>query len=294
MIAQVRRFNRTIAARIGALDDRFLGRNRPMGESRLLWEIGSDGVEVRVLRARLQLDSGYVSRVLASLQRQKLIAVRVSRGDRRVRRVTLTAAGRAEHAELDRRSDAVAQGMLAPLSERQRATLVAAMTDVERLLQASMVRFTTEDPAAADSHWCLQQYFTELDRRFDRGFDPALSLSAAAHELVRPAGALVIARVADRPIGCGAIKFHGSGAAELKRMWIAPDARGLGVGRRLLQELERQAGAGGATVVRLETNRALAEAIAMYRASGYVEVAPFNDEPYAHHWFEKRLSESSG
>ena len=72
-------------------------------------------------------------------------------------------------------------------------------------------------------------------------------------------------------------------------MWVAPDARGLGLGRRLLLELERHARAAGAKVVRLETNQTLEEAIHLYRSSGYREVAAFNDEPYAHHWFEKRL-----
>ena len=72
-------------------------------------------------------------------------------------------------------------------------------------------------------------------------------------------------------------------------MWIAPAARGLGVGRRLLGELERYAREAGATVIRLETNRALSEAIVLYRRAGYVEVDAFNDEPYAHHWFEKHL-----
>ena len=73
-------------------------------------------------------------------------------------------------------------------------------------------------------------------------------------------------------------------------MWVAPEARGLGLGRRLLQELERHARDRGATVLRLETNETLREAIALYRGSGYGEVAAFNDEPYAHHWFEKHLS----
>jgi ribosomal protein S18 acetylase RimI-like enzyme len=72
-------------------------------------------------------------------------------------------------------------------------------------------------------------------------------------------------------------------------MWVAPSARGLGVGRRLLSELEREAARHAIRIVRLETNQSLTEAIALYRSSGYVEVAPFNDEPYAHHWFEKRL-----
>ena len=73
-------------------------------------------------------------------------------------------------------------------------------------------------------------------------------------------------------------------------MWIEPVARGIGLGRRLLEELERHAREAGVAVLRLETNRALREAIALYERSGYVEVAAFNDEPYADHWFEKRLA----
>src|SRR5580658_1761440 len=134
-IQQIRRFNRTFTQGIGALDDRFLGRARPLGEARLLWEIGPDGTEVRALRGRLSLDSGYVSRLLRSLQRQRLARVRVDAADRRVRRAYLTNAGLAERAELDRRSNDVALRILEPLSERQRETLVAAMTEVERLLQ---------------------------------------------------------------------------------------------------------------------------------------------------------------
>jgi ribosomal protein S18 acetylase RimI-like enzyme len=99
----------------------------------------------------------------------------------------------------------------------------------------------------------------------------------------------VIARLRDRPIGCGALKLHGRAPAEVKRMWIATAARGLGLGRRLLDELERYARAAGVTVLRLETNRTLSEAIALYRKSGYREANAFNDEPYADYWFEKQL-----
>jgi ribosomal protein S18 acetylase RimI-like enzyme len=73
-------------------------------------------------------------------------------------------------------------------------------------------------------------------------------------------------------------------------MWVAATARGLGVGRRLLSELEDRARERGTTHVRLETNKTLKEAGGLYRSAGYDEVAAFNDEPYAHHWFEKRLS----
>jgi DNA-binding MarR family transcriptional regulator/GNAT superfamily N-acetyltransferase len=288
-IEQVRRFNRAVGERIGAIDDHFLGRGRPMGESRLLWEIGPAGADVRALRNRMRLDSGYLSRALRSLEREGLIRVKTSHPDRRVRRATLTKKGIAEKAELDRRSDALAASILKPLAIEQRASLLDAMSRVERLLYASLVEFAIEPPTTADAKWCLRQYFAELNTRFDGGFDPFRSISADADDLTRPAGALVLARLRSRPVACGALKFHGNEPAELKRMWVEPSARGFGLGARLLRELERLARLSGARVVRLETNRALREAIALYRRSGYVEVAPFNDEPYAHHWFEKRL-----
>jgi ribosomal protein S18 acetylase RimI-like enzyme len=92
------------------------------------------------------------------------------------------------------------------------------------------------------------------------------------------------------PAGCGALKFRPGASAEVKRMWVSPAVRGLGLGRRLLAELETQAAAYGVRVLRLETNQALAEAVALYRSAGYREVPAFSDEPYAHHWFEKAMS----
>ena len=289
-VEQIRSFNRTLTERVGALDSRFLGRDRPIGEARILWEIGVEGVEIRDLRGRLGLDSGYVSRVLRSLERQGFAVTEVSPDDRRVRRVRLTEAGLAERAELDRRSDDLAMSFLEPLTDSQRAKLVVAMEEVERLLSASIVSIAVEAPTTPDARWCIEQYFAELNARFEAGFDPSLSISADAHELTPPAGALMIARLHQKPIGCGALKFHADTPAELKRMWVAPSARGLGVGRRLLHELEQQARASGVDVIRLETNRALSEAIELYRRNGYHEVEAFNDEPYAHYWFEKHLS----
>lgn len=289
-VEQVRSFHRTVAESIGAIGERFLGRARPMGESRLLWEIGREGIEVRALRRRLELDSGYVSRTLRSLERQGLVVVRANPKDRRVRRAELTRAGRRERHHLDRRSDELAAGILETLDERQRATLVGAMGEVERLLKASFVRFAIDDAGSAEAAWCLKQYFDELGGRFEEGFDPARSISADARELTPPAGCWMLARLHETPVGCGALKFHGKSPAELKRMWVSPSVRGLGIGRRLLEELEQQARKAGASLVRLETNRSLKEAIALYRRAGYVEVGAFNAEPYAHHWFEKRLS----
>lgn len=288
-ILQIRSFNRVVAESIGAIDDQFLGRGRPMGESRLLWEIGADGADVRALRARLNLDSGYLSRTLASLERQKLVAIVTHPDDRRVRRAGLTQAGLKERAELERLSDTVASRALEPLGDEQRRKLVAAMAEVERLLQPSLVQFAQEEPDSDDARRCFEQYFGELDKRFEAGFDPSVSLSADADELRAPEGALIVARLHGNPIGCVALKFHKKAPAELKRMWVSPSARGLGVGRRLIVEAEKHARQSKARVIRLETNRTLREAIALYRQSGYVEVDAFNAEPYAHHWFEKQL-----
>lgn len=288
-VAQVRRFSRTVTQHIGALDDRFLERDRPLGESRVLWEIGADGCDVRRLRSRLDLDSGYLSRVLRSLERAGLVVVEPSERDGRVRRARLTRAGLDERDVLERRSDDLARSMLAGLDEPRRARLVAAMGEVERLLTASSVEVVIVDPADPSARHCIAAYVAELDRRFDAGFDPAGSISADDDELRPPAGLLLVASVLDEPVGCGALKLHGDAPAEIKRMWVDPTVRGLGVGRRLLQALEAEAVRLGVTTVRLETNRSLTEAIAMYRAAGYTEVPAFNDERYAHHWFERRL-----
>ncbi len=248
MISHVRRFNRTVTQRVGALSDRFLARDRSLGEARLLWEIGAQGRDVRSLRAQLELDSGYVSRLLRSLEAAGLVRVGPTKSDKRVRVARLTRAGLAE-----------------------RAVLAAT------------------DPAQPQARHCMREYFAELDRRFDTGFDPSISISAEDDELRPPAGLFLIATLEGKPIGSGALKFHEDGPTEIKRMWVAESARGLGLGRRLLTELEKHAANNGALVVRLETNKSLVEAISLYRSASYVEVAPFNDEPYAHHWFEKRL-----
>jgi DNA-binding MarR family transcriptional regulator/GNAT superfamily N-acetyltransferase len=288
-VAQVRRFNRTVTQRAGALDDRFLAHGRPLAEARLLWEIGPGGCEVRALRARLGLDSGHASRLLRALEADGLVEVVPSAADRRVRTATLTAAGLAERALLDERSDELARSFLEPLTGAQRERLVAAMAVVDRLLTAAAVQVRTVDPEHPDARQCFRAYFGELDRRSDEGFDPAAGIPAEPHELRPPAGQLLVAYLRAEAVGCGAVKHHRGAPSEIKRMWVAETVRGLGIGRRLLGELEACAARSGAHAVRLETNRALVEAIALYRSAGYREVPAFNDEPFAHHWFEKAL-----
>jgi DNA-binding MarR family transcriptional regulator/GNAT superfamily N-acetyltransferase len=289
MVDQVRRFNRTVTERVGALNYRFLGLGRPLGEARLLWEIGLDGREVRLLRSRLGLDSGYLSRLLRSLEAAGLIKVAASLDDRRIRVARLTDAGRRERAALDERSDELARSLLAPLSSHQRGRLVAAMRELELLLTSGSVAITAVDPEHPDARYCLAEYVAELNRRSERGFDPSVGATVRPHEVRPPAGQFFVAYLHGEPIGCGAVKHHADAPAEIKRMWIAATARGLGLGRRLLEKLEACALASGARVARIETSAVLTEALALYRSAGWVEVPAFNAEPFADNWFEKVL-----
>ena len=289
-IDRVRRFNRTVTARVGVLHDHYLGRDRPVGEARLLWEIGDRGQDVRRLRERLGLDSGYASRLLRSLEGDGLVTVEPQPRDRRVRTVRLTDAGRAERAALDARSDELAGSLLEPLNTAQRARLVAAMAEVDRLLTAATVTLDPVDPDRPDARDCLRSYVTELGERFESGFDPARSLLPDAGELRPPHGLFLVARLHGEPVGCAGLKLPAGAPAEIKRMWVDPRTRGLGLGRRFLAELEMRAAGHGCRVLRLDTNKALTAAIGLYHSCGFQEVPAFNDEPYAHHWFEKRIA----
>jgi DNA-binding MarR family transcriptional regulator len=175
----VRSFNRLVTERVGALNDHYLARDRPLGEARLLWEIGPDGCDVRLLRSRLGLDSGYVSRLLRSLESAGLVVVEPSVSDKRVRRARLTPAGAAERGLLDGRSNELARSFLDPLSAARRDRLVTAMREVELLLTAGLVEIRVADPAEPVAEHCLREYFAELDRRFEDGFDPGSSISPA-------------------------------------------------------------------------------------------------------------------
>ncbi|MEN8144539.1 MAG: helix-turn-helix domain-containing GNAT family N-acetyltransferase [Gemmatimonadota bacterium] len=289
-IPTVRSFSRAVTLRVGGFTDRFLGRDRPLGEARLIFEIGRQGTDVRELRARLELDSGHLSRLLRSLEKQGLVAVTALESDRRVRQACLTRDGEKELAELNRRGDQFAQSMLDPLSGPERERIVEAMSEVERLLDLSFTRITVEDPSGYEARWCLARYCAELEERFEEGFDATKSITADSRDLKPPRGAFLVARLDGRPVGCGAVKGLSPGVGSIKRMWVSPAVRGIGIGRRLLQQLENEAAKLGFGLLRLETNKNLDEARKLYRRNGYQEVGAFNDDPYADHWFEKNLA----
>jgi DNA-binding MarR family transcriptional regulator/N-acetylglutamate synthase-like GNAT family acetyltransferase len=280
-IARVRSFNRLVTRQVGALSDRYLGR-LPLGEARVLFEIGSAGSATpRDVRTRLGLDSGYLSRVLGSLKRHGFVEETPDPRDRRTKRLRLTAAGHAEQRKMDEASDALAAATLDPLSDEQRERLLSAENEVRRLLALSMFTVGLEDPASSDARWCLDHYYDELDERFEEGF------AAPGPEEV---SAFVVARIGGEPAGCGALKTLEPGIGEIARVWVDRPHRGLGLGPRLLAALEEQAVRLGHRRLRLDTNRALDEAKAMYRSRGYAEIERYNDNPYANHWFEKVLA----
>lgn len=290
LIEQVRRFNRTVTQRVGALDTSYLAQGRPLGEARLLFEIGSAGpLDARALRRRLGLDSGYLSRLLRALERQKLIEVNALAEDRRVRQVSLTPAGQEAFETYERLSDDLARSMLGPLSDSQRQRLAAAMAETERLLRAAAIEIAQEPADSPDARWCLQHYYAELARRFDGGFDTGLGNAAGDAEMKPPHGFFLVARQNGEPVGCGAVKTLAPGIGEIKRVWIADEVRGLGLASCILGQLEALAARAGLSTLRLDTNRALTEAHALYSKLGYRDIARYNDNPYAHRWFEKRL-----
>ena len=286
--ATVRRFNRAYTQRIGALEDLFLGTGLALGAARLLFEIGSEPGTVRALRARLGLDSGYTSRLLRQLEGEGLVEVVPDPADRRRRLAKLTAKGRRRWDVLEARSQARALALLDPLAERQRARLVAALAEADLLVRAATVTIEDAHPASATAREAMGRYFAELGERFGFG---ARKLDAADAAALQPPGGVFVLAVSDGgPVACGGLQTIEPGVAEIKRMWVHGPWRGAGLGSRLLRHLEDRARQLGHLTIRLDTNRALTEAMAMYLGAGYRPIERYNDNQYATHFFEKPLT----
>ncbi len=287
-IPRIRRFNRAVTARTGALDDRFLGRGRPLGPARVLWTIDAAGTDVADLRLSLGLDSGLLSRILRRLEVEGLVATSALATDRRRRIVRLTPAGAAEKAEYDRLNNALAADMLARLSADPGA-LLAAMDRIALALNRDGITVAVADPDAPGAVACLAAYRALLADRV-RGFSnvhvPLPDPEAAAY---RPPSGIFLLAWSDRlPAACVSLKTVSVGVGEVKRLWVDPAARGMGLARRMMSAVEDAARSMGLTRLRLDTNENLPEAIALYRKTGWAECPPFTGPP-ATHWFTKTL-----
>ncbi|WP_409189085.1 GNAT family N-acetyltransferase [Bradyrhizobium sp. RDM4] len=286
-VSRVRRFNRAVTTAVGALDNSFLGRGRPLGAARVLNAIGHGRSDVAEIRDYLGLDSGLMSRLLRGLEDEGLIETAAQEDDARRRVVHLTRAGRREFNAYEALSNTQADGFLGRHSQRE--ALLAAMDLVASALTQDRIALDETDPRSDAARYCLGEYYAELGRRFKQGFDVSLSRDPDAKDMRRPRGTFVVAMSDTLPIGCVGLKGTDHGYAEIKRLWVAPAARGLRLGRRLMETAENAARELGIGLLRLDTNSALAEAGQLYRRSGWREIPRFNDDPYPDLFFEKRL-----
>jgi DNA-binding MarR family transcriptional regulator/N-acetylglutamate synthase-like GNAT family acetyltransferase len=286
-IARVRRFNRAVTSEVGALDTSFLGRGRPLGAARVLNAIGHGHSDVAAVRDYLGLDSGLMSRLLRGLEEEGLIETVAHSDDARRRVARLTKRGRREFDAYEALSDAQAEAMIARHPRREE--LLAAMDLVASALGRARISIEEVDPRSENARYCLGEYYAELARRFEEGFEVSRSRDPDASDMIRPRGAFLVAMSDGLAIGCVGLKGQGGDTAEVKRLWVAASARGLGLAKRLMAATEAAARELEIRVLRLDTNRALPEAIALYRNSGWTEIERFNDDPYPDFFFEKAL-----
>ncbi|MDH6258748.1 helix-turn-helix domain-containing GNAT family N-acetyltransferase [Bradyrhizobium sp. BR13661] len=286
-VSRVRRFNRAVTSAVGALDTSFLGRGRPLGAARVLNAIGHGRSDVGEIRDYLGLDSGLMSRLLRSLEDEGLIETHAHEDDARRRVASLTRAGKREFSAYEAMSNTQAERFLARNSQRE--ALLAAMDLIASALTRDRIALTEMDPQSDEARHCLGEYYAELGRRFKQGFDVSLSRDPDAKDMRRPQGSFIVAMSDTLPIGCVGLKGSDHGYAEIKRLWVAPSARGLGLGKRLMNAAEDAARTLGIALLRLDTNSALPEAGQLYRTTGWREIPRFNDDPYPDLFFEKQI-----
>jgi GNAT superfamily N-acetyltransferase len=287
-IARLRRFNRAVTRDVGALDSSFLGRGRPLGAARVLQLVTADGTDVAAIRQRLDLDSGLLSRILRGLRSEGLITVETAGGDRRRRIARLTPAGAQEM----RAYDALGHDRAARLLSRagpQAGAVLAAMDLIATVLNRDHVEIRPADPDAPEAIACLAAYFRVLTDQIAGVTPDMFPLPDPKADTYRPPqGQFLVAWSDDLPVGCVSLRPLSPGTGEVKRLWVAEDARGQGLARRLMRRIEDEARALGYSRLQLDTNAVLTGAIALYHADGWHEITPYSDFPSTH-WFAKPL-----
>ena len=253
----------------------------------MLNAIGHGRSDVAEIRDYLGLDSGLMSRLLRSLEGERLVETKAHPDDARRRVATLTRTGKREFAAYEALSNAQAERFLAQHSQAE--ALLAAMDLIASTLTRERIALVEMNPRSEEARYCLGAYYAELGRRFSQGFDVSLSRDPDAKDMRRPRGSFIVAMSDTLPIGCVGLKGTDHGYAEIKRLWVAPAARGLRLGRRLMDAAENAARELSITLLRLDTNSALPEAGRLYRTTGWREIPRFNDDPYPDLFFEKRL-----
>ncbi len=287
-ISRFRRLSRAVTTQSGALDTSFLGLGRPLGSARVLNAIGHGKTEVSDLREYLELDSGLMSRLLRGLEAEGLITVESDGNDARRRVAQLTPEGRNAFHQYESLSNSAAEKVLSRYKDQD--SLLAAMDLIATVLGRDHIKIAPVDPEDPRIEYCVNQFYDEITSILGIPFDPHASGNPEADYLRPPKGVFLLATSDGLPIGCCGLKGQGTHLGEVKRLWLSSAARGLGLGKRLMDEIEDHARKLGMTTLQLDTNGRLHAALGLYRNSGWIEIDRYNDNPYAEHFFEKQLT----
>ena len=295
-VASLRAFNRFFTRRIGVLHDRLLATSFSLPESRLLWELAhAPGTTATALARALDLDAGYLSRLLAGLRERGLVKAQRSPADGRQTLLALSAAGRRAFAPLDRRTQEQMAALLAPLSEGEQQDLLAAARRIETLLgDRASSPVTLRGLQPGDIGWMVARHGTIYAREYgwDQRFE-ALVARIGADYVDRLDAQRESAWIAERdgqPLGCvflvqardDATGLPEPAVAQLRLLLVEPAARGLGIGKRLVDECHRFARSAGYVRIRLWTNSVLLAARAIYAKAGDRLVASEAHESFGH------------
>ncbi len=287
-VARLRRFNRAVTRASGALETSFMGRGRPLGAARVLHLVRAEGTDVADIRAQLGLDSGLLSRFLRALEREHLIETKTDPTDRRRSIARLTQAGQAEVAAYLALIHDQSTDVLAKAGARADEVL-AAMDLIATVLNRHQVDIRPADPDAPEALACQRAYFDEVVARVPAARPEHFPLPDPHSDSYRPPqGRFLIAWSDELPVACVALRALEDNTAEVKRLWVHASARGQGLSRRMMATIEAEARAMGHQRLRLDTNAALTEAIALYRATGWTDIAPYTTPP-ADVWMGKAL-----
>ena len=273
-VEAVRRFNRFYTRRIGVLQDDYLGSSFPLPQARVLYELGERGqCTASDLRSDLGLDAGYLSRLLAGLQRQGLVAADAAREDRRRRHLTLTPKGRKAFAMLDESSRRAMGEMLAPLAPPHREKLVQAMDTVQSVLEPRERAITLRGHRPGDIGWVISRHGKVYDDEYGwgLGFEALVGEIGARflQEFDAKRERCWIAQMDGEPVGSVFVVKQSATVAKLRLLLVEPHARGKGIGRRLVQECIDFSRRAGYKKLVLWTQSNLTAARTIYAALGF-------------------------
>jgi len=290
-VAAVRGFNRFYTNVIGLLRGKYLDTPYSLTEARLLFELAQrDSSEVADLRRTVDIDPGYLSRILARFESDGLIGRQRSTADGRRQVISLTGAGREVVAGLEAMSAEQTRGMLADLRDDERRRLLGAMRVItETLTESPQPRgYLLRAPRPGDMGWVVQRNGAVYAEEFgwDSSYEALVARIVADYVENRDsdAEAAWIAEVDGAPAGCVFCVREDDTTARLRLLLVEPWARGLGIGARLVDEVLRFARQAGYSRITLWTNDVLADARRIYQRTGFTL-----DNEHQHHSFGQDL-----